>query len=330
MRSPLPWIALAVSLALVAGALFAIHGETTAPFAVTASAVNFNLNYSHPASGVMELWTSNNSHVTYGNGSWVMGTNPGIVNVERVASYDDGLSVGLYLRVKTTIASQSNVTYEIRMYTRADNRTHYILDFSNGLASLSQNVTGTRTTNMTANVTIAPASTLNALVNKSLLGGVANITAWNIDASAKEVGNPYTYVDYVWQLPGNPGSAPAAIQGHVTDAANGHPLAGVNVSTSGFYTTTNASGYYLLPATYGNLTVAFSLSGYATVTKQVTVLVDHTATLDAQMGTATPPLSNTSWIVIVAVIVIAVAAIAAVMILRRKARQPPERPPQTP
>ncbi len=306
-----------------------VPGASTSPFAVTASAVNFNLNYSHPASGVMELWTSNNTHVTYGNGSWVMGTTPGIVNVERVASYDDGVNVGLYLRVKQTIAVQPNVTYEIRMYTRADNRTHYILDYSNGFARLSQNVTGTPTVNMTANVTVSPASTLNALVNKTLLGGVANITAWNIDATAKQVGNPYTYVDYVWQLPGNPGSAPAAIQGHVTDAANGHALAGVNVSTSGFYTTTNASGYYLLPATYGNLTVSFSLSGYGTVTKQVTVLVDHTATLDAQMGTATAGLSNSRWLVIVAVLAIAVVIVAAVVVRRMRA-QPPQKPPQTP
>jgi hypothetical protein len=50
-------------------------------------------------------------------------------------------------------------------------------------------------------------------VNQSDLG---TITTWNIDATARTVGDPYTYLDFGWEVPGNPGSSP-------TDPAPGSP-----------------------------------------------------------------------------------------------------------
>lgn len=326
MRRLLTGLALGLALAIAIGAVLGVAPTPAPAFAVRASAVNFALNYSDPASDVFKMWTSNNSHVTDAGGFWIMSPSPGNVNLVRVASYDDGVNVGLYLRVQTTIASQSNISYEVRMYSRADNQTHYLLDYSNGVARLTSNKTGATSTNVTAAVAIGPASVLNALVSKTLLGGTANITAWNIDATAKQVAGNFTYEDFGWSQPGNPGSAPAFIQGHVTDAVNGAGLSGVNVSTGsgGYYTTTNATGYYSLPAAPGNFTVTFSLAGYDSLSKSVAVQYQQTQTVDAALSKTSALAANLIWVVLVVVIV--AVALVAVLMIRRRRRQKPAAP----
>jgi hypothetical protein len=319
MRRLLSGLALGLALALAIGAVLAAPQIPASSFAVRASAVSYSLNYSDPASDVFKLWTSNNSHVTDASGFWVLSPAPSDVNLVRVASYDDGANIGLYLRVQTTIASQANVSYEMRMYSRADNRTHYILDFSNGAARLTSNKTGASTVNMTANVTIGPTSTLNALVNKTLLGGTANITAWNIDGTARQVAGNYTYEDFGWSQPGNPGSAPAFIQGRVTDAANGAGLSSVNVSTGtgGYFTTTNATGYYSLPAAPGTFTVTFALAGYDSQSQSVTVQYQQTQTVNAALSKTSALASSLLWIIVI-VIVVAAVVVGYVILRRRK------------
>lgn len=330
MRSVLPGLVLALALGLVAASLAAAPRVPVGSTVLRASAVSFNLNYSDPASDVFKLWSSNGSHVTDANGFWLMSPFPGEVNLIRLGSSATGTDINLFVRVQTTIASRSNVTYEIRMYSRADNRTHYVLDYSNGAAALKQNRSGTPIVDMSSNVTISPASTLNAVVSKALLGGTANITSWNIDATSKEIGTTYSYEDYVWQQPGNPGSSPADIQGRVTDAATGEGLAGVNVSASvgGYYTTTNATGYYSLPAAPGNFSLTFSLSGYATGTKAVSVQYQQTQTVNEQLSKNVGLSGSMLWI-LVAVVVVAAVVIAVVVVQRRSrssksAKRPPE------
>lgn len=326
MRRLLSGVALGLALALAIGAILAVPQAPLPSFGVRVSAVNFALNYSDPASDVFKLWSSNDTHVTNATGYWVMSPNPGSVNLIRVASYDDGVNVGLFLKVQTTISTLANTTYEIRMYSRADNSTHYLLTYSHGAARLTTNKTGAVSVNMTANVTISPASVLNALVNKNLLGGTANITAWNIDATAKEIAGTYAYEDFVWQQPGNPGSAPAFIQGRVTDAASGAALANVNVSTGsgGYFTTTDATGNYSLPAAPGNFTLTFTLAGYSTVSKAVSVNYQQTQTVNAQLSKTSDLGSSLIWIVLVVVIV--AAGLVAVLMIRRRRRQKPAQP----
>lgn len=319
MRSILPGLLLVLAFGIAALAGAAVPAVSRAPFTLRASAVNLNLSYSDPASDVAQMWASNDTHVTDAAGFWILSPSPGEVNLIRLTSTDASTSIDLALKVQTSIASRANVSYEIRMYSRADNRTHYWVDYVGGHASLTQNATGGKIVNMTSNVTISPASTLNVVVSKALLGGAANITAWNIDATSKEIGTTYWYEDFVWQQPGNPGSAPAFIQGRVTDASSGSGLAQVNVSTGsgGYYTTTNATGYYTLPAAPGNFTLTFSLAGYDSASKQVSVQYQQTQTVNAQLSKPATLTDYLPWILI-AVVVVAVAVVVVVLMRRRK------------
>jgi len=319
MRHVFPGLAVLLALAIAAVSLTAAPQAASAPFGVRASALNFALNYSDPASDVFQLWTSNNSHVTDAGGFWILSPSPGTVNLIRLSSADAGNAVNVYIKVQTTITVSANTTYEMRLYTRSDNSTHYILTFHNGLANLVTNHTGSASVNLTANTTVGSLGWLGFRVGKSYLG---NITAWNIDATAKQVAGNYTYEDFGWSLPGNPGSAPAFIQGRVTDAANGGSLANVNVSTGsgGYFTTTNATGYYSLPASPGNFTLTFSLSGYDSLTKTVSVQYQQTQTVNAALSKTSTLASSLPWIVI-AVVLVAVALIA-VLLLRRRKKSP--------
>ncbi len=323
MRRAVLGLAFALALSIAALAIVSAPQTPTPSSPVHAAALNLNLNYSDPASDVFKLWTSNNSHVTDVSGFWIMSPSPGEVNLIRVSSTDAGTNVNLYLRVQTTIASRANTSYEIRLYSRADNRTHYLVDYSNGVTYLKQNTTAASTSNLTANTTISPASTLNVVVRKALLGGSTNITAWNIDATSKQDAGNYTYEDFVWQQPGNPGSAPAFLQGRVTDAANGAGLANVNVSTNagGYFTTTNATGYYSLPASPGNYTLTFTLTGYDSLSKPVSVQYQQTQTVNAAL-TKTSDLTLLLWVVLLVLIVVGVAAVVFIVMRRRRPSAP--------
>jgi hypothetical protein len=287
---------------------------------VRASAIVFNLSYSDPASDVFELWTSNNSHVTSAGGAWITSPSPGGVDLVRLSSLESGSNISLSVRVRTTIAMQANATYDVRLYPTSDNSTYYVVRYNNGTTTLRSNHTGSAVTNL-GGTTISPVSTLNLVVPKSALG---TITAWNIDATAQMVGTTHTYVDFIWSVPGNPGSAPAAIQGHVTDAGTGAGLAGVSVSAAGYSTTTNATGYYLLPAVQGNLTITFSLTGYETASQPISVSLAHTATVNAQLSRVSQGLPASAWLAITVGIIGAVA-IAALVVVRRRRSSPPSK-----
>lgn len=323
MRRELPGLAFVLALAIAAVSLMAPPQTPTAPFGVhSAAAVNFALNYSDPASDVFQLWTSNNSHVTDAGGFWILSPSPGAVNLIRLSSADAGSAVNVFLKVQTTIAVRANTTYEMRLYTRADNSTHYVLTFRDGASNLVSNHTGSVTVNMTANTTVGNLGWLEFHVGKSLLG---NITSWDIDATAKQVAGNYTYEDFGWSLPGNPGSAPAFIQGRVTDAANGAGLGGVNVTTGtgGYFTSTNATGYYSLPAAPGNFTLTFTLSGYDSLSKAVSVQYQQTQTVNAAMSKTSALATYLPWILII-VVVVAVVLVAVLLLRRRKKPSAPK------
>jgi len=179
---------------------------------VSAVTVNFNLSYSDPASDVVKLYSSNMTAVRAADGTLVMSPFPDTVNILRLSSADTGLNVTVSLELKGPVADLANTTYEFRLYTRADNASHFIVRYVNGVTTLASNATGFQTVNITGNSTISAAGTNPTLLNKlavnvakELLG---NITVWNIDATATQIGATYSYRDFGWELPGNPGSAP--------------------------------------------------------------------------------------------------------------------------
>lgn len=318
---------------LVASVALAVSSLPAAPatFPVHASAVNFALNYSDPSSDVYRLYTSNQSHVTDAGGFWIMSPSPGTVNLLRLSSSDAGTNVNVFLKVQTTISVLANTTYQWRLYTRSDNSTHYILTFNNGFTNLTSNHTGAVVRDLSVNTTIGGTSSLGWLgvaVSKAYLGGAANITTWNIDASTKQIQSNYTFVDYGWSQPGNPGSAPAVIQGHVSDASTGADLAGVNVSTgtAGYYTLTDIHGNYSLPAAPGNFTLTFTLSGYDSASKTVSVSYQQTQTVNAQLTRIVPLTEQPAFWVLIVVAIVAVVAVAFLLLRRRSKPKTPEKP----
>lgn len=328
MRPALPALGLTLALALVTWSLVAVPEAPAPSFVLHASAVNFNLSYPDPTGDVFELWTSNATHVTYAGGFWVMGRNPGEVNLVRLTSVDAGANVNLALRVRTAILSDVNVSYQIRLYPRADNATHYQVDYSNGLASLTQAGSPAAPTNITASATVGPSSTLNVAVNKTLLGGLANIDSWKIDASTREVAGNYTFEDFLWQVPCSPESAPAFVQGKVTDTTNGS-LSGVTVSTNtGCSATTDANGFYSVPAAPGNVTLTFSRGGYDSASKNATVGYQQTQTVNAKLA-ASPLGFVGSPLFIGAVLAIVAIAVFAFLLARRR-KMAPQSPPTPP
>ncbi len=120
----------------------------------------------------------------------------------------------------------------------------------------------------------------------------------------------------------DPDQIEAGQGGRLTDAATGAALAGVNASAAGYFTTTNATGYYLLPAVQGNYTITFSLAGYQSVSQPVSVRLDHTATVNAQLGKVPQGLAASVW-VLIAVVIIAAVAIAAFAVVSRRRAAPP-------
>lgn len=330
-------LGLSLVLALAATALaaptFSAPASWSAPASVQASAANFTLNrsYSDPASDVMKLYSSNMTPVVV-NGAFVMSPFPDSVNILRIESA--GIvgvgNVTLRIEVKGSIADLPNTTYEMQLYPRADNRTRFALTYVNGMLTLQSNATGSTPANLTGNSTITstgpnPTSqnTLEMAVNETLLG---NMTAWNIDATATERGANYSYRDFGWDLPGNPGSAPTLLTGLVTDRDTGAALAGVNVSTDvgGYWALTNASGGYSLAVAPGTYNVTFRLVGYNSATKLATATFGTTTTLNAQLQKTSviESLGLLFWIAIAAVVVIAL--LLALLVLRRKKPAPPK------
>ncbi len=177
-----------------------------------ASAVSFDLSYSDPASDVVKLWTLNMTPVLTPGGNLTLSPFPDSVNFLRLASANASATVGLTAQVKGNIANLTNTSYEIRVYTRQDNASHFIVTYVNGTTTLTSNATGFVPVDISGSTIITSTgpnptlkNTLQVNLSKSLLG---TVTSWNIDATAKQTGPTYTYEDFIWEVPGNPGSTP--------------------------------------------------------------------------------------------------------------------------
>jgi len=168
-----------------------------------ASAVSFDRSYADPASDVVELWASNMTPVLT-DGNLTMSPFPDSVNVLRLSSADAAADIALTIQVKGSITNLDNTSYEIRIYTRQDNSSHFRATYVNGRAMLTSNATGFVPIDISPRATAAQ-GTLTVNVAKSWLG---TITAWDLDATATETGTIYSYRDSGWQIAGNPGSEP--------------------------------------------------------------------------------------------------------------------------
>lgn len=200
------WVAGALLLALVALAFAA----------VPVRADPLNLSYSDPSSDVAKLWTSNGTAVLNPDGTPFLSPFPDAVNLQRLDSANDTDNVTLALIVKGSIANLDNTTYEIRLYTRADNRTHFFVTYVNGTTTFNSNATGFVPKDITGNSTVTSSgpnptiqNMLRITVAKALL---ETLSYWNIDATAKQSGSTYLYEDTIWEVPGNPGSTPPTTQ----------------------------------------------------------------------------------------------------------------------
>jgi len=169
-----------------------------------ASAVSFDRSYTDPASDVVELWASNMTPVLT-DGNVTMSPFPDSVNFLRLASADAGTDITLTIQVKGMIADLDNTSYQIRIYTRQDNSSHFQATYVNGTTMLTSNATGFIPIDISTRGTVTQ-GTLLVSVAKSWLG---TITAWDLDATATETGTIYSYRDSGWQIPGSPGSEPA-------------------------------------------------------------------------------------------------------------------------
>jgi hypothetical protein len=246
-------------------------------------AFTFEIDYSDPANDVMVLYSTNNTPVLTG-GSYTFSADHSFIDVNWIRTRDIGASVRIHFEMKDNAVNQANTSYIVNLYTDSTNATHYRVNYTNGLLWLESNATGFVPLNITGNGTITSncvvatgrPNTICVTLEKSLLG---NITAWNVDGTAVMRGNPalgqlYTYQDFGWEVPGNPGSSPTVIQGHVTRADTGQPLVGANVSTDvgGYFTLTDSTGAYILSVAPGTYNVTAALKGYYPQT-QLAILV---------------------------------------------------------
>lgn len=283
-----------------------------------ARGLNFNLSYSDPASDVTKLYTGNMTPVVV-NGEFVMSPFPDEVNILWLRSRESGLggeNITLEVEVKGKIVDLWNTTYTLNLYTNQTNATHYVVNYTNGTTWLLSNSTAFSPINITDNSTIGGVNnnTLFLAVSKSLLG---NITAFNIDGTAIMIGDPYSYRDFGWEVPGHPGTAPATIQGHVYESGTSTPIEGANVSTDvgGFWTLTDAHGAYSLLVSPGTYNVTASRDGYQSNTGKVSVNSGDVIAKDFYLGKAgtIPSLGALE-------IVVAVSTATILVALRRRKR----------
>ncbi|HLQ41916.1 MAG TPA: hypothetical protein VK189_03585 [Thermoplasmata archaeon] len=200
---------LGIGMVALAGSSAAAAATSISP---TPSAVSLWLNYSDPASDVVKLWTVNMTPVVTSNGSWMLSVTPTSVNIRWIRSANSSGHVNLTFETVGAIANLDNTSYEFRLFTRADNASHYVVTYTNRTTMLTSNATGFTPVDISGNSTITAAgmnptlkNALHISVAKSLLG---TIETWNLDGTATQLGTTYSYRDFGWEVPGNPGSTP--------------------------------------------------------------------------------------------------------------------------
>lgn len=291
---------------------------------------NFQRDYSDPASDVEQLWTANMTAVTDQNGDPIAGPFPDSINIiwTRSANATNPANVTISVETQGSIVNHDNTSYEFQLFTTPTNGSYFRVTYVNMTTTLDSTDPDFTPVDLTGNSTISnvgPPIVQNRLrinVEKSHLGP---ITAWNVRLLALQTGATYTYRDWGWELPGNPGSAPTIIQGVVSETGAGTVLASVNVSTDlgGYWTLTNGTGAYSLSLAPGTYNVTFTRDGYVTYTTQLTVSVGETRELDAQLTRLGFGLGSDVMLWISVGIAILAGLAVLVVLMRRRREQPP-------
>ncbi len=329
---------LAVTLALLLivsiGSITAARGNPSSPPALV-SGINLWRNYSDPASDVQQFYTSNGSPVISG-GSYVFSPNPPSVNLLELHSAPAGGNlVDLTIKLKGRVGTTTNFTYSFDLYTDLTDRVHYIVNYTGGTGRMwlaSNKTSGFTPRDITGNASITSSSDnfRDQLVLRVDLSLIPSVTSWDVDALAVERDAFYTYKDFIYLVPGHPGTAPASLQGHVYVAGSNTTLANVTlISDVGNFTTlSNAQGAYFIGLAPGAYNITAHKAGYRDVTYHVVVGLGSVITHDFQLAPSSflDQVGVLTLLLIIAVVVGAALAALFFLLRRRQQGQGP-RPP---
>lgn len=312
--------------------LLAMFVVLSALAAIPARAATFPIDYSDPASDVVRLNATTGLCEVDAGDNCIMSPDPKNVNIQWLRGRDTGTQYNLTIEVRGLVRDYANTSYIVNLYTDASNRTHWSVNYTNGVLLLYTNVSTTQRTDISGNATIwglnptAPNS-LSLFLDKALLGGPTNISASvNIDGTAvtrgdPSLGQPYSYQDFGWEVPGHPATSPTLLHGHVYVKGTTTPIAGANVALSGGQSVvTNATGFYEFSLSSGTYNVTVSANGYVTTKVSVTLTLGQTLTRDVELE-PNATLSGSLLLAVLAVLIIGVLIIVAVAVWRRKRKQ---------
>ncbi len=335
---------LAVTLALLLivslGSITAARGNPSLPPALV-SGVNLWKNYSDPASDVQKFYTSNGTPVIVG-GNFVFSPTPSSANLLELHSAPGaGNLVDITIKLagsKQTgggVGATTNFTYTFDLYTDLNDKVHYIVNYTGGTGTMwlvSNKTSGFTPRDITGNASITSSSgnRLDQLVLKVDLSLIPSVTAWDVDALAVERDAYYTYKDFIYLVPGHPGTAPAALQGHVYVEGSNTTLANVTLTSDvgNFTTLSNAQGAYFIGLAPGAYNITAHKAGYRDVTYHVVVGLGSVITHDFQLA----PLSffdqlGVLTLLLIVAIVVGAALAALFFLLRRRQQGPGPKPP---
>lgn len=288
-------------------------------------APTFPIDYSDPASDVVQLNSATGLCEVDENGDCILSPDPSDVNILWLRGRDRGADLNLTIEVKGRARTQANITYVFNLYVDATNQTHWVVNYTDGALSLKTNQTGSPTTDISGNATIwgpnpQSRNQLSVFVNKDLLGGPANISAdVNLDATATQRGSPYSYQDFGWQVPGMPGSTPTVLRGIVYEKGTTTPIAGATVALEGGPSVrTDATGFYQFSLSPGTYTLTVSADGYAAATFTVSLTTGQTVTRDVELER--PLLSANLLVPILLLLAVVGVAATAFLFLRKRGK----------
>ena len=314
-------LVLAVALAVAVPAMSSVRGAT------------FPIDYSDPASDVVRLNSTTGLCEVDAGGNCITSPDPHDVNIQWLRGRETGAgnsAFNLTIQVQGRIRDLANTTYIVNLYTDATNRTHYIVNYTNGVLLLKTNASGAYPVDITGNATVwglnpTQPNSLSMVVDKALLGGPANISpSVNIDATAIMRGDPRlgqwnSYQDFGWQVPGHPATSPTLLNGHVFAKGTGAPITGATVSLStGQSVVTNATGFYQVSLAPSSFDITVSADGYVSATFSISLASGQTVTRDVELDRTVGATLAGLLVPILVVAVVAILLVAVVLATRRK------------